>query len=737
MKKTFCMLAVVALAAAALCEEKKESPADRFARVRELVARHTASTALVLVHFNAPEDDDEEGFSMPYMCPNCNSIHRRSMSSYVQEDRPMDIAGYVVGPDRVMVQDFSFRSNIVASVEVEFAGRRYAARPVLRYPGKGAMELKTEKPIEGAKPIEFRAKGPVPIAEAKFFFLVKEKGQMVSGITPSPATKFRHYPDIGKDIVQIPGNTLVLDAKGEAASLCFDSPVVVDDATFSAPSTWKGEPVGEFDARLEALKGKVRSFLVPVYVHREEEKRGSERSGRVFISSSGDDGRSTDIDVVGFALENGEVLISLNLDASKTAEIDKIEAVMPDGSRKALEWVGAFDRYALAVVRFKDGKLPKEFAPMKIYGDNAAKLFLKTLYTCSARSMDGKITFDMLPERVVEFEFARGGAVRPDVRHNASRGRQPFAVTEDGEFAVGEFRRRSGERWSNSEELPAESVAALLKKRAFNPEYVLRKGKDRIRVAWIGVETQPLTPDLAREKKAAGFLVAYGTRGALVGRVYPGTPAEKAGLRTGDVLLYVRRRGEGERQDLEADGGLGSNIDIGELLSRIGGERLGMVDADRFAPWPNVEEGVNEVFTRLGIGTEVDVGYVSDGTKKEARLVLAQAPTHFRNAKRLKSKTLGAAFADLTFEVRGYFKLADDAPGVVVSKVQPGNPAAVAGLMPFEIVTHVDDKPVKSVKELSDAIRGKQEFALSVRRLAATRIVRVKVQDKGADADSK
>ena len=736
MKKTFCMFAVAALAVAGFCEDKKESPAERFARVRELVARHSASTVTVLVRFNAPEDEEDDGFSMPYMCPNCNSIHRRGVSEYVKEERPMDMAGYVVAPDRVMVQDLMIKSNLVASVEVEFAGRRYAAKPVRRFPGKGAVELKTEKPIDGVKPIEFRAKGSVPLAEAKFFFLVKENGQMVSGLTPSPAAKFRHYPDIGKDIVQVPGNTLVLDAKGEAASLCFNSPMIVDDAAFAAPSTWKSEPVGEFDARLEALKAKVKASLVPVYVHREEEKR-SERSGRMFISSDDDDGRKTDIDVVGFALENGEVIIPLNLDASKTAEIDKIEAVMPDGSRTALEWVGAFDRYALAVVRFKDGKLPKEFTPMKVYGENAAKLFLKTLYTCSTRSMDGKITFDMIPERVIGFEFARGGVVCPDVRHVSSRGRQPFAVTEDGEFSVGVFRRRSGERWSSGEELPAESVAALLKKRAFNPEYALRKGKDRIRVAWIGVETQPITPDLAREKKASGFLMAYSTRGALVGRVYPGTPAEKAGIKTGDVLLYVRRRGESDRQDLEAGGSLGSGIDIGELLSRIGGERLGMVDADRFAPWPNVEEGVNEVFTRLGIGAEVDVGYVTGGTKKEAHLVLAQAPVHFRNSKRLKSKTLGAAFADLTFEVRGYFKLADDAPGVVVSKVQPGNHAAVAGLMPFEIVTHVDDKPVKNVKELSEAIRGKQEFTLSVRRLAATRIVRVKVQDKEEDSDSK
>ena len=85
--------------------------------------------------------------------------------------------------------------------------------------------------------------------------------------------------------------------------------------------------------------------------------------------------------------------------------------------------------------------------------------------------------------------------------------------------------------------------------------------------------------------------------------------------------------------------------------------------------------------------------------------------------------------------MRGYFKLADDAPGVVVSKVQPGNPAAVAGLKPFEIVTQVDGKPVSDVKSLHEAVKGRREFNLSVRRLATTRIVRVKLQ-ASANADT-
>ena len=722
-------LLAFAVSASAYCGE---DAAARLARTRELVARHAASSVTVLVRFNALEYEDSEGFRIPYLCPNCNNIHHHSVSEYVKEDRPLDMPGYVVAPNRVMVQDMSIRSNVVASVEVVFAGRRYRAEPVRRYPAQGALELETDSPIEGARAVAFTGKAPVPMAEAQFFFHVKEKGQMVSGLTQGAALKFRRYSDIGRDVADMPANTIVLDAKGDAAALSFRSPVALDDVGFAAPATWKGEAPYALDARLEALQRKVSASLVPVYVHREEEKRS--RNGG-FYFSGGDDERKVDIDVVGFALAGGEVLLPLGLDASKTAEIDKIEAVMPDGSRQPLEWVGAFDKYALAVVRFRDGRFPKGVEPLPVFKGEVAGLFLNTVYTFAMRSMDGKLSVEMLPERVAEFSYARGGATYPDVHLGHSSSRQTFAVTERGEFVVGGFRRRSGEHWSSEEKIPAASFAALLEKRQFNPEYVLRSGKDRIRVAWIGVETQPLTEDIAREKKATGYLGRFHTRGALVSRVHPGTPADKAGMRVGDILLYVRRSGESDRNDLVSEDGFGMNFDLDELLERLEGERLGMLDADRSAPWPDVEGGVNAVFTRYGIGVEVDVGYVTDGVKKESRLVLAQAPVHFRNAKRFKSKALGAAFADLTYEVRGYFKLADDAPGVVVSKVQPGNPAAVAGLKPFEIVTQVDGKPVSDVKALHKAVKGRHEFNLSVRRLATTRIVRVKLQ-ASANADT-
>lgn len=731
--KTYCIAALAALAGAAFADAAASPLAD----ARDLVKRFSeSSAATVYVRFNAPEDDSSPGFSIPYKCPNCSRTHRHDVSDYVKHDKPLVLPGYITAPDVVMVQDFMFRTGIVASVEVEFAGNRYAAKPYARYPGKGALALKAEHAIAGAKPVKFDGESPLAVDKARFFFQVTENGQRVGGLMPGSSFRFRHFADIGRDVADMPANALVVDSKGRPVSLSFESPKLLDEAAFMPPGKWLPEAPETLDARFAELERKVRSSLVPVYIHRDEEKREGGRSSFRIISSRYDDDRKTDLDTIGFAMEGGELLVPLSLDASKTAEIDKLEAVLPDGSRLPLEYVGAFDEYSLAMVRFPDGKAPSGVAPLRFFAGRPATLFLSTMFSFSARSMDGKLYADMTPERLLDFSEGRGGDVYPNVRLVGSNGRIAFAVTEKGEVAVFAVKRRM-EKWSSDSEVSGASVAKLVKDRKFNPEYAIRKGKDRIRVAWIGVETQPLTPDLAREKKVTGFLEAFRTSGALVGRVHSGTPADKAGIREGDVLLYARRKGASERQELAAEGGLGGDIDLGDLLERLGGDRLGIFDADRFAPWPDVEKGVNETFTRFGIGAQVEVGYASDGVKKEVLLSLAPAPTHFRSAKRFKSKAMGAAFADLTFEVRGYYKFADDAPGVVVSKVQPGNPAAVAGLRPLEIVTHVDDKPVNDVKALSDAVRGKREFSLSVRRLAATRIVRVKIQDvdKGDKGD--
>ena len=69
----------------------------------------------------------------------------------------------------------------------------------------------------------------------------------------------------------------------------------------------------------------------------------------------------------------------------------------------------------------------------------------------------------------------------------------------------------------------------------------------------------------------------------------------------------------------------------------------------------------------------------------------------------------------------------DDA-GVVISKIEPGSKAAVAGIKPYELITHVDGKPLTDVKAYAKLIAAKKELNLTVSRMAVTRQVRLSLK---------
>ena len=108
---------------------------------------------------------------------------------------------------------------------------------------------------------------------------------------------------------------------------------------------------------------------------------------------------------------------------------------------------------------------------------------------------------------------------------------------------------------------------------------------------------------------------------------------------------------------------------------------------------------------------------------------VTQGPSHFEAAAQHKSESFGLTARDLTFEVRRYFQKTPDEPGVIISAIEPGEPAAVAGLRPYEIITHVDDEPVHSVEALETALsEADGELRLSVVRMQQKRIVKLRAR---------
>ncbi len=728
MKSAVIFSVALSIAASAFAEEP--SLEEKARRVRELTRDYAASVVVVRTFVKPESDGRYPDVSVDYRCPACGGReHFSSFSSSVEERLPFIAAGFALAPDRILVQDVGLRERWVERIEVASGGEVASARPVARYPEENALLLALDRPLPGVKPLVFG--GCATNKPAHFYFVEDADGRRVSGLRDAVKT-FRHEAASGVDVVPCIPNTLVVDASNALVTVDMRLDRILSSQAYLPPSAWKSEPPELQEKREDELEAKLKESFVPVYLHIDEEKK-DRRSSYMFRFSDGDERLTGDIDVLGLALPGGELLVPLNLNSTKVAGLDKMEATLPDGSKRQLEFVGAFPGYGAFLLRFADGKVPQGVRPAAFCEKPASALYRQSAYRVQPVNRNGTVRLTAARRRIGGFTRVHGGMVAPSA---ASREDGSFLVLPDGSIAAMALRlRASGESWRGKVALPGDAAAKMLAERAFDAEFAVRKGKDRIRVAWIGVDAQPMTTELAREKKATDFLRVAGGRGALVGTVYPGTPAAKAGIQEGDVLLWARKAGGERRERLEASESRG--LDISALLERA---PVSMFDRLGVTPWPQIEGGVNEVFTRFGIGAKVDLAWVHDGALKEASLVLEQAPVHYRTAKRVRNRALGLVAADLTFEVRAYLKLADDAPGVVISKMQDGSPAAVAGLKPMEVITEVNGAPVKNVVDFAARIKGVEELVFSVRRLDATRVVRIRLQggkEGGQDKGSK
>ena len=173
----------------------------------------------------------------------------------------------------------------------------------------------------------------------------------------------------------------------------------------------------------------------------------------------------------------------------------------------------------------------------------------------------------------------------------------------------------------------------------------------------LGVMIQDLTPDLAKAFKLDR------TTGALVGDVTPASPADKAGLRSGDVITQLNG------QPIE---------DARQLKLRV----------TETAPGSQVHLVVN----RNGESKTFDVTLGSVPEKK-----IAKASESNRDA---RSEALaGVTVADLDQNTRAESKIPQNVQGAVITKVAPDSPAYEAGLRAGEVITELNRQPVKNAQD--------------------------------------
>jgi serine protease Do len=155
-------------------------------------------------------------------------------------------------------------------------------------------------------------------------------------------------------------------------------------------------------------------------------------------------------------------------------------------------------------------------------------------------------------------------------------------------------------------------------------------------------------------------------KGALVSDVVPDGPADKAGLKNGDVILEFNGKTVTDSRHLKLE------------------------------------------VARTKPGESVPVKVLRDGASKSLTVAVKELPGTERLARNDQgdaedTDTLhGVGVADLDARTRRQFDVPDNIKGALVTEVDPGSAAADAGLKPGDVITSINRHPVKNAE---DAVR--------------------------------
>jgi serine protease Do len=186
-------------------------------------------------------------------------------------------------------------------------------------------------------------------------------------------------------------------------------------------------------------------------------------------------------------------------------------------------------------------------------------------------------------------------------------------------------------------------------------ESLVQDGK--VTRGYLGVAIQTITPDLAQEFNLKD------NKGALIGDVVTDGPADKAGLKNGDVVMQFNGHPVADSRRLQ--------LEVASTKP----------------------------------GSTVPVEILRDGNKKTIDVTVKQLPGSEKMAQantpdNNDDGTLnGVEVADLDQQAHQQFNVPKNIKGAVVTQVEPGSPAAEAGLKPGSVIQEINHTPVKSADE--------------------------------------
>ena len=180
------------------------------------------------------------------------------------------------------------------------------------------------------------------------------------------------------------------------------------------------------------------------------------------------------------------------------------------------------------------------------------------------------------------------------------------------------------------------------------------KTNRKVTRGWLGVQIQPVTADIAES------LGLENAKGALISDLTAGSPALKAGLKSGDTILRVEGKDISDARDLA------------------------------------------KVIAQIAPGKKIELAIIRDGKPQTVSVTLDAMPTDPKMASTVTPEPVKNGLTEYGLEVAP----ADDGAGVKVTKVDPNSSAAEKGVKEGDVILEVAGTEVNDASAVATALKG-------------------------------
>ena len=176
---------------------------------------------------------------------------------------------------------------------------------------------------------------------------------------------------------------------------------------------------------------------------------------------------------------------------------------------------------------------------------------------------------------------------------------------------------------------------------------------------WLGISAQDLTPEMIE------YFKVKEKEGVLVGQVYPGTGAEKAGLASGDIIKSVDDK-----------------------------------------PVKTVNELVKEI-QKKKVGQKLKLNIIRDGKPMTIDVTSTAMPekAELTKEREEEEEKMGAKVQELTPQLTAQYRISGIRHGVVVISVEDGSLADEIGLQEGDVILEINRKKIENLKDFNKAIK--------------------------------